>query len=183
MSSYVAKVDNASLANNMLEAMIKTMLDSIKIAILDPTNYEARSNIMYIAAFTTGGANSCGKYIEWSCSPIASILEKHAGLSYQEAMCLVFPYWLEEVYDSNISLFKQMAINVWEISDDNISDKELAKLAVDKTAIFFNKIGIIKSLDNYTLDHFIEPINNLHEVKGMKYLDTEAIKRIISKCL
>lgn len=188
MSSYVAKVENASLPNAMLEGMVKTMISSIRKAIAAPTDYDARSNIMWCAAYTTGGAAGCGKYIEWSSSPLAGMLEKVAGLGYQQAMCIVYPYWLAEVYDANIPVFSQMAVNIWGISPDGKTDEELAQIAVQKITDFWKEIGIAESLhdcnsSSHTLADFEPLIQKIHEINGMKLLDEETMRRIISKCL
>lgn len=188
MSSYVANVENAALPNAMLEGMVKTLISSIHKAIECPTDFDARSNIMWCAAYTTGGAAGCGKYIEWSSSPLAGMLEKVAGLSYQQAMCIVYPYWLAEVYDANIPVFKQMAVNVWGVSPDGKTDEALAQIAVQRTVDFWQEIGIARSVRDWngdikTIADFEPLIHNIHEIDGMKKLDEEAMKRIIAKCL
>ena len=188
MSSYVARVENASLPTAMLEGMVKTLISSIRKAIANPTDYNARSNIMWCAASITGGAAGCGKYIEWSSSPLAGMLERVAGLGYQQAMCIVYPSWLAEVYDANIPLFCQMAVNVWGLSPDGKTEEELAWMAVQKMTDFWKEIGIAESVKEYTGHQFaladFEPlIQKIHEIDGMKLLEEEAMRRILSGCL
>lgn len=115
MASYVAKVEDSDFSTAMLEGMVRVMIASIPIAIKEPENYAARSNIMWCVAYATGGAAGCGKYIEWSSSPLAEMLEKVAGLTYQEAMTIVYPYWLEKVFSANTTLFAGMAVRVWNV--------------------------------------------------------------------
>lgn len=188
MSSYVARVGASSLPDSILEGMIRTMIADTRRAIVFPTDYDARSNLMWCAAYTTGGAGGCGKYIEWSSSPIAGMLERIADIGYQQAMCIVFPYWLEEIYDANIPLFSRMAVNVWGESAQGKTDNELAEIAVRRMVDFWREIGIAGSIselngDEYTCADFEELICGVHEIDGMKLLDEAAIRRIISKCL
>lgn len=83
------------------EGFTPTVLDairtSVKIALSDPKNYQARAAQMWASALTTLGILSCGKDKSWAWSIYSDleIIRRCMPISYRQAITVLFPRWLE----------------------------------------------------------------------------------------
>lgn len=78
MESYFSNVPEAYLQTKFGEAMFNTLFHYGKIAYDDPTNYEARSNIMWTCCWAINGLTVKGNPVGWSISHIKVICRNNS---------------------------------------------------------------------------------------------------------
>lgn len=57
--------EDDNVSNYIIEWLLRLLIHSSKIAIKNPTDYEARSNIMWIAAWALNTPAAKGKSTDW----------------------------------------------------------------------------------------------------------------------
>ena len=139
LETYFSRVSTAGLQDRMAEALLKTCIQYGPIACNDPTNYEARANLMWTSSLAINGLLSLGKGTPWSVHSMEHELSAYFDITHGVGLAILTPAWMRYVLDdSSVDKFAEYAFNVWNIpmSDDRYA---MAREAIDRTQQFFTK--------------------------------------------
>lgn len=143
---YFSSTKEAFLQNRMAEAMLKTCISYGPIALKEPENYEARSNLMWTSSLAINGLISYGKETEWSVHAMEHELSAYYDITHGVGLAILTPHWMKYILnDSTLEKFVEYGVNVWNI--DESGDKyAIANEAIEKTREYYNSLGIPSSL-------------------------------------
>lgn len=120
-----------------MEGMIKTVLRYTPIAMKDPTNYEARANLMWTSSWAINGFVNGGKEHDWSCHPMEHELSAIYDITHGLGLAILTPRWLEYCLDeTTLPKYVQFGVNVFGI-DDTLEPMTIAREAIKRLADFF----------------------------------------------
>ena len=144
--AYFTRDKEAFLPDRMAEAMLKTCIKYGPIAMENPKDYEARANLMWTSSLAINGLISFGKTGEWSVHGMEHELSAFYDITHGVGLAILTPHWMRYVLnEETIDKFVDYGVNVWDI-DKSLDKKEIANLAIDKTAQFFKEMGIPMTL-------------------------------------
>lgn len=144
--SYFSNVKGAFLQDRLAEGVLKTCIHYGKIAVDEPENYEARTNLMWASSLAINGLLGYGKDSDWSVHPLEHELSAYYDITHGIGLAILTPHWMEQVLnETNLYKFVEYGINVWDI-DRNLDHMEIAKLAIEKTSEYFKSLGIPMTL-------------------------------------
>ncbi len=148
---YFQPNDEAYLTDRMAESVLKTCFHYGLTALEEPENYEARSNLMWASTIGLNHLLTAGKGGAWSVHPIEHVLSAYYDITHGVGLAILTPAWMRYVLcDRTVDRFAMYAKNVWEINDE---DKyKAAALGIEKTEIFFEKLGMPKTLSEVGID-------------------------------
>lgn len=140
LERYFSNTSGVMLTDNLCVAILKTMFHYAPIVMMDPSNYEARSNIMW--AGTIAHNNSCGvgRTQDWASHKIEHELSSRYNVAHGAGLAVVVPRWMRYVSKKNPTKFYQFAEEVMEITGDNNDQKITA--AIDKLENFWMSLGL-----------------------------------------
>ena len=143
---YFNNTEGAYLQNRMAEAVLKTCINYGRLAMDEPENYEARSNLMWASSLAINGILSYGKNTNWSVHPMEHELSAYYDITHGVGLAILTPAWMNYVLsDNTVDKFAEYGINVWNI--DSSKDKyDIAKEAINKTRDFFISLDIPTTL-------------------------------------
>lgn len=143
---YFSNTKEAYLQNRMAEAMLKTCINYGPIAISDPENYEARSNLMWTSSLAINGIISYGKVTEWSVHAMEHELSAYYDITHGVGLAILTPHWMKYILnESTLDKFVEYGVNVWGL-DENGDKGAIANEAIEKTREYFISLGIPSSL-------------------------------------
>ncbi|EKY25460.1 NADH-dependent butanol dehydrogenase A [Clostridium celatum DSM 1785] len=156
--SYFKKTEGAFVQDKFSEGLLETCIKYCPIALKDPTNYEARANLMWASSMALNGLCGSGKPGAWTCHPIEHELSAFYDITHGVGLAIVTPRWMRYILSENtVDKFVDYAINVWKLEPKE--DKfALANEAIDLTEKFFKDCGIPMTLKEVNIDetHFDE---------------------------
>lgn len=178
------------MLDTVMEGLMKTVIKYAPIAIKEPENYEARSNLMWTSSWAINGFIKGGKQQAWSCHPMEHELSAIYDITHGHGLAILTPRWLEYTLDERtVSKFYQYGINVWGI-DSKLSKMEVAKKSIQMTSDFlFNKLGLKSTLTGLGIDDtnfkiMAEKAEKLGgTMYGFKPLAAKDIEEIFRMCL
>jgi alcohol dehydrogenase YqhD (iron-dependent ADH family) len=143
---YFSSTKEAYVQNRMAEAMLKTCIKYGEIAMKDPENYEARSNLMWTSSLAINGLLSYGKVTEWSTHGMEHELSAYYDITHGVGLAILTPHWMKYILNEDtLEKFVEYGVNVWGI-DANLEKYKIANEAIDKTREYFISLGIPSSL-------------------------------------
>ncbi|MBQ8885548.1 MAG: iron-containing alcohol dehydrogenase [Clostridia bacterium] len=130
-----------------MEGLMKTVIRYAPIAMENPTDYEARANLMWASSWALNGFVNGGKQHSWSCHSMEHELSAFYDITHGLGLAILTPRWLEHCLNEK-TLFKyvQFGVNVFGI------DPALEPLAIAKKSIqmlsdfFFKTLGLDDTL-------------------------------------
>lgn len=136
--------DNTS--DFLAEALMRSLATASRIAVADPMNYEARSNIMWTATWALNTLVGCGKTQDWEVhmigQAVGAVTDATHGMTLSAVALpyyrLIMPYGLEK--------FARFAANVWDIDAAGKTSEELAIAGLDAMEAWMREIGCVMSI-------------------------------------
>jgi len=143
---YFDNTKEAYLQNRMAEALLKTCIKYGKIAVKEPTNYEAKANLMWASSLAINNLLSYGKEPWWSVHTMEHELSAYFDITHGIGLAILTPHWMKYVLDDySVEKFVEYGVNVWEI-DKNQDRYKIAKEAINMTREYFISLGIPATL-------------------------------------
>ena len=186
---YFQANDGAYLTDCLSEGVLKTCIKYGPIAINQPDNYEARSNLMWASSLGLNHLLTVGKGGSWSCHPMEHELSAYYDITHGVGLAILTPAWMTYVLnDKTVERFARYAHNVWHI--DNIDHIKAAKKGIEKTAEFFLSLGMPQKLSEVGIgsENFVAMATDAVLVSGIATrsycrLNEEDIINIYKSCL
>lgn len=151
MEQYFQPNDEAYITDRLSEAVMKTCVKYGPVALAEPENYEARSNLMWASTVGLNHLLTVGKGGAWSVHPIEHEVSAYYDITHGVGLAILTPAWMKQVLcDKTVERFVMFAENVWGIA---LQDKyETALAGIEHTAQFFQRLGMPARLSEAGVD-------------------------------
>ncbi len=151
MEQYFQPNDHAYITDRLSEVAMKTCIKYGPIAIAEPDNYEARSNLMWTGSLALNHLFTFGKGGAWSVHPIEHELSAFYDITHGVGLAILTPAWMKHVLsDETAGRFAMYARNVWDVSQED--DMTAAKAGILRTQRFFRELGMPDKLSEVGID-------------------------------
>ncbi|WP_346665160.1 iron-containing alcohol dehydrogenase [uncultured Mailhella sp.] len=134
------------------EGLLRTVIACAPLALEQPSNYEARAQLMWASTLALNGLGSAGKNFAWSCHYIEHELSALYDITHGAGLAVLTPKWMRYILsDDTVDKFCDYAANVWGFRREE--DKyALANRGIDATEAFFKSIGLPSTLTEFGID-------------------------------
>lgn len=136
--------DNTS--DYIMEGLLRSLIYSSKIAVQDPTDYEARSNIMWTATWALNTLVAKGKTTDWMVHMIGQSIGAFTDATHGMTLSAVSIPYYRHILPYGLQKFKRYAVNVWNVVPDGKSDEEIAKEGLERMEAYMREIGLVMSI-------------------------------------
>ena len=144
--SYFSRTEDAFLADQAAEAILRTCIQCGPQAIAHPDDYAARANLMWCSSWAINGFLKCGKPVAWSVHKIEHELSAFYDITHGVGLAILTPNWMRYILSEKTEhRFAQYGVRVWGL-DPALPQRELAEAAIDKTREFFTSMGLPATL-------------------------------------
>ena len=145
MEQYFSGTDD-NVSDDLSEALIKSIVKNTRIAVKNPRDYTARSNIMWGATVALNTILGCGKTQDWEVHQIEHQIAAYYDVAHGMGLAAISASYFRLIYKSGLYKFRQYAVNVWSVDETNKTDEEIALEGIDCLEAFFREIGATTSL-------------------------------------
>lgn len=182
MEQYFSGTDD-NVSDDLNEALMKSIVKNARIAVKNPRDYTARSNIMWGATIALNTILGCGKTQDWEVHQIEHQIAAYYDVAHGMGLAAISASYFRCIYKDGLNKFRQFAVNVWNVEEANKTDEQLALEGIDCLEAFFKEIGATTSLrelgipDMTKLGEIANSCNLL--TGGYKTLTHEDVKKIL----
>ena len=153
----------------IMESLIKTVIKFAPIAIKEPTNYDARANLMWASSWALNGFINCGINHATQCHAMEHELSAYYDITHGHGLAILTPRWLTYVLNKKtapiIYKFGRSCFNV----EAGLNDIDGAKKSIEALSNFYFKdLGLASTLTELGIDetNFKAMANNACKAKG-----------------
>lgn len=182
MERYFTQGGTMKLTDGISEALMRTVINNSKILMKDPTNYEARAEVMWAGSLSHNGLTGCGSIGDWACHQLEHELGGMFDVAHGAGLAAVWGSWARYVYKYNVARFAQFAVNVLGVPNDFYDQEKTALAGIEAMEAYYKSIDMpisIKELGVELNDDQIKELaykcsfQNTRTVGGVKALNTE----------
>lgn len=157
MEQYFGDVEGSYLQDTLAEGLLKTCIKFGPVALKNPSDYQARANLMWCSSLALNGLLSAGHGYPWIVHPIEHPVSGFYDITHGAGLACITPHFFRYVLnDKNAKRFANFASNVFGLEGDDTVD--LAKRGIDELEKFFTSLGLPNRLRDLKVkdDKFVE---------------------------
>lgn len=136
--------DNTS--DYISEGLLRSLIHSSKIAVSNPTDYEARSNIMWIATWALNTLVAKGKSTDWMVHMIGQSIGAYTDATHGMTLSAISMAYYRHIMPYGLSKFKRYAVNVWDVSAEGNTDEQAAAEGLNRMEAWMKDIGLVMNI-------------------------------------
>lgn len=181
LEQYFSGEDDTT-SDYIMEGLLRSLIHSSRIAIKDPNDYEARSNIMWIATWALNTLVAMGKTTDWEVHMIGQAIGAYTDATHGMTLSAVSLPYYRYILPYGVEKFKRYAMQVWDVDPTGKSDQEIAQEGLACMEAYMKELDLamnIKELgvEESMLDGIVEA--TLIMEGGYKVLTKEEILQIL----
>ncbi len=150
LEQYLTYPVGAKVQDRFAEGLLLTILEDGPVALAEPTNYQARANLMWAATMALNDLIACGVPGDWATHRIGHELTGLYGLDHAATLAVVLPSLLTVKRAQKREKLLQYAERVFGITTGD--EEARIDAAIERTRAFFEAMGVRTRLADYGLD-------------------------------
>ena len=150
MERHFTNVEDVELTDRLCESALKTIITNVPKVLEDNEDYAARAEIMWTGSIAHNDLLGTGRIGDWASHGIEHELSGIYDVAHGAGLAVIFPAWMNYVYQHDLERFAQFAVRVFDVDPDFKDLEWTAKQGIKKLKEFFSEIGMpvtLKELD------------------------------------
>lgn len=178
--------DDDTTSDYISEGLMRSVIHSSRIAIKNPQDYEARSNIMWTATWALNTLVACGKSSDWMVHMLGQAVGGYTNATHGMTLAAVSLPYYRHILPYGLPKFKRFAENVWGVQAAGKTDEQVAQEGLACMEAWMKEIGVAMSIRELGADETM--LDNLADATmildgGYKKLDRQEIIEIFRESL
>ena len=176
--------DNTS--DYIMEGLLKSLINSSLKAVENPQDYEARSNIMWIATWALNTLVAKGKTTDWEVHMIGQAVGAHTDATHGMTLSAVSIPYYKKILPYGLAKFKRYAVNVWGVDPNGKTDEETALEGLKKMEDYMRSLGLVMNISDLGVtDEMIDGVADSTFIMegGYKVLTHEDVVEILKESM
>ncbi len=145
MEQYFSGTDD-NVSDYLSEGLLRSIIHSAPIAVANPKDYEARSNMMWDATMALNTLVGLGKNQDWMVHMMGHAVSAKTDATHGMTLAAISIPYYRHIMKDGLAKFKRFAINVWGVTPDNKTDEDIAAEGLNRMDEFMRSIGLVMNL-------------------------------------
>ena len=145
LEQYLSGTDD-NTSDYIAEGLMKSLVNSSRIAVKDPHNYEARSNIMWTATWALNTLIAKGKATDWEVHMIGQAVGAYTNATHGMTLSAVTLAYYNHIKAAGVKRFARFAVNVWGVNPAGKTDAQLADEGLKALESWMREIGVVMNI-------------------------------------
>ena len=185
LEQYFSGTDD-NTSDYIMEGLLRSLIHSANVAVEDPTNYEARSNIMWTATWALNTFVAKGKDTDWEVHMLGQAVGAHTDATHGMTLAAVSMPYYRLILPYGLAKFARYAVAVWGVDPAGKSQEAVASEGLTKMEAWMKSIGLVMNITDLgatpeMVDGLVE--STLVMQGGYKVLTKEDIRNIFVQSL
>ena len=136
--------DNTS--DYIMEGLMRSLIHSSRVALENPEDYEARSNIMWTATWALNTLVEKGKTTDWMVHMLGQSVGAYTDETHGHTLSAVSLPYYRHICPYGLAQFKRFAVNVWDVDPAGKSDEQVAEEGLQAMGRWMEELGVAMNL-------------------------------------
>jgi len=184
MERYFTREPDVDLTDKLIESLYKTVIKNAYIVMGEPSDYNARAEIMLAGTLAHNGIMGMGRTEDWASHGIEHVLSAVYDIAHGAGIAVIFPAWMKYVYKKNIDRFYQFAVKIWDVAPEPGAREDIALEGIDRYIGFLRMMGLPTTLKEAEipydrLDEIAEKCTGGKEIGSFARLNRQDVLNIL----
>ncbi len=140
MEQYFSGDDDCT-SDYLAEGLMRSVIASSRVAVNNPENYEARSNLMWSSTWALNTLIGEGKPQDWMVHMIGQAIGAYTDATHGMTLSGVSVAYYRHIMRYGLKRFVRFAKVVWGISSEGKTDEQIAAEGIDALESWIKEIG------------------------------------------
>ncbi len=145
LEQYFSGTDD-NTSDYIMEGLLRSLIHSANIAVENPTDYEARSNIMWTAAWALNTLVAKGKTTDWMVHMLGQAVGAYTDATHGMTLSAVTMPYYKYILKYGTAKFARYAVNVWGVNPQGKTDTQVANEGLAVMESWMKKIGLVMNI-------------------------------------
>lgn len=145
LEQYFSGTDD-NTSDYIMEGLLRSLIHSANIAVENPTDYEARSNIMWTAAWALNTLVAKGKTTDWMVHMLGQAVGAYTDATHGMTLSAVTMPYYKFILKYGTAKFARYAVNVWGVNPQGKTDTQVANEGLAVMESWMKKIGLVMNI-------------------------------------
>ena len=145
LEQYFSGTDD-NTSDYIMEGLLRSLIHSANIAVENPTDYEARSNIMWIATWALNTLVAKGKTTDWMVHMLGQAVAAHTDATHGMTLAAVSMPYYRYILPYGTEKFARYAVNVWQVKPEGKTNEQIAREGLVAMEAWMKKIGLVMNI-------------------------------------
>lgn len=176
--------DDENTTDFVIEGLLSALISSTEKALKNPTDYEARSNIMWCATLALNTVSGLSKTQDWEVHMIEHQVGAYTDCAHGVGLAIVSIPYYRYIYRYGIDKFVRFAKRVWGVDTTEMTKEAAALAGIDRLAEFIRTLAIPTTLREVGATEEMLPLIAKSTIPGggYKQLGADEILEILKEC-
>lgn len=142
LEQYFSGADD-NTSDYISEGLLRSLIHSANIAVENPTDYEARSNIMWTATWALNTLVAKGKTTDWMVHMLGQAIGAHTDATHGMTLSAVSMPYYRYILPYGTAKFARYAVNVWNVDSAGKTETQTASEGLERMEEWMKKIGLV----------------------------------------
>ncbi len=145
MEQYFSGGDD-NTSDYIAEGLMRSLIASSKVAVKNPRDYGARSNIMWTATWALNTLIAKGKSTDWEVHMIGQAVGAFTDATHGMTLSAVSMAYYRHIMKYGLKKFVRFATDVWGVSAAGKSEEQTAEEGLSAMESWMRDIGLVMNL-------------------------------------
>lgn len=174
--------DDDNTSDYISEGLLRSLIHSSEIAVKNPTDYEARSNIMWTATWALNTLIAKGKATDWEVHMIGQAVGAVTDATHGMTLAAVSMAYYKLIMPYGLKKFVRYATNVWGVNPVGKTDETIAEEGLAAMEAWMRRIGLVMNVSELGVtDENLEDVVKATLIMegGYKVLTQDDVRNIL----
>ncbi|WP_280123167.1 MULTISPECIES: iron-containing alcohol dehydrogenase [Muribaculaceae] len=140
--------DDDSTSDYLAEGLMRSVIASSRVAIKNPEDYEARSNLMWSATWALNTLIGEGKPQDWMVHMIGQAIGAYTDATHGMTLSGVSAAYYRHIMRYGLKRFVRFAEVVWSVLPEGKTDEQIASEGIDALESWIKEIGAASDISS-----------------------------------
>lgn len=145
LEQYFSGTDD-NTSDYLMEGLLRSIIHSANIAVENPTDYEARSNIMWTATWALNTLVAKGKTTDWMVHMLGQAVAAYTDATHGMTLAAVTMPYYKYILPYGTAKFARYAVNVWNVNPEGKTDMQIAYEGLLAMEEWMKTIGLVMNI-------------------------------------
>lgn len=149
MAEYFSAPVGDSIADDLLESVMRSVIRNLPCALENPEDYETHANLLWASSLAENRILKSGKATCSQCHMIEHQVGAYADCVHGFGLAAVTTNYYRRIFNATpeaLFQFKRFATNIWGVSADGLSDEEVALVGIEALETWTREIDALRAL-------------------------------------
>ena len=174
--------DDDNTSDYLSEGLLRSLIHSSEIAVKNPADYEARSNIMWTATWALNTLIAKGKATDWEVHMIGQAVGAVTDATHGMTLAAVSMAYYKLIMPYGLKKFVRYATNVWGVNPVGKTDETIAEEGLAAMEAWMRRIGLVMNVSELGVtDENLEDVVKATLIMegGYKVLTQDDVRNIL----